>query len=155
MRKLLLPLLWALALVALPVYILLTGNAAAEVVLKYAVYGHASLALAYAVITGSDLLAATKLWGEDLGAKPHARLMKRFEHLKAMSTPRFMLTPAICFASNLVLTLIGLSTLAGIVMCVALLVILARVSVLHYGKKFDTAKACRAKTGVGCGFPAY
>lgn len=152
MRKLLLPLLWALALVALPVYILLTGNAAAEPVLKCAVYAYASLAGAYAAITGFTALSAAKLWGADLGATAHKRLIKSYDRLDDMSVARFILTPMIGLISQTVISLIGMSTLSYLITAAVTLVLIARLIALQYGKKYKIVDTMRQ--GVGAGWPA-
>lgn len=153
MRKILLPCLWALVLVALPLAILLTGNATLEPVLEYSVYAYASLALTFGVLTGLSILASVKMWGGDLGAKSHKRLMSSYVRLKGMSFSRILLSPLTCLLSHSFLTLIGLSTLAGLILCAALLVISSRLAILHYGKKHDVAQVQRSVPTRG--FTAY
>lgn len=153
MRKILLPFLWALALVALPFSILLTGNATLEPVLEYSVYAYASLALTFGAITGLSVLASVKMWGRGLGAGPHKRLMASYFRLKDMSFSRILLSPLTCLVSHSFLTLIGLSTLAGLILCAALLVVGTRLAILHYGKKHDVEKAQRMVPTRG--FAAY
>lgn len=156
MRKLLLPLLWALALVALPIYILLTGNAAAEVVLKYAVYGYASLVLAYAASNAITIYMATRLLGEDFGEKAHKSVMRGYKTIREASLARYLLTPAIGLLSTVILQFIGLQVLSALVAVAIVVVVLTRSAKVLYAEKYgDTfPRQSGTRTGVGAGWPA-